>query len=107
MKIKVVETKEEMKEEAEEDKNIAGYLKNNEITGDFHNIISHNISGKNRLQSEKNKENQMYNKQIEELLPVRFKHKRMGMCQYIFLRYALPKIIRTNHYETLTKPSER
>lgn len=62
MKIKVVETKEEMKEEAEEDKNIAGYLKNNEITGDFHNIISHNISGKNRLQSEKNKENQMYNK---------------------------------------------
>ena len=27
MKIKVVETKEEMKEEAEEDKNIAGYLR--------------------------------------------------------------------------------
>lgn len=66
MKIKVVETKEEMKEEAEEDKNIAGYLKNNEVTGDFHNIISHNISGKNRLQSEKNKENQMYNKPNRE-----------------------------------------
>ena len=47
MEIKVVETKEEMKEEAEDDKNIAGYLKNNEVTGDFHNIISHNISGKN------------------------------------------------------------
>ncbi len=62
MEIKVVETKEEMKEEAEDDKNIADYLKNNEVTGDFHNIISHNISGKNRLQSEKNKENQMYNK---------------------------------------------
>lgn len=85
MKIKVVETKEEMKEEAEEDKNIAGYLKNNEVTGDFHNIISHNISGKNRLQSEKIKKIRCIISQIEELLPVRFKHKRMGICQYIFL----------------------
>ena len=35
-----MEIKEEMKEEAEEDKNIAGYLKNNEVTGDFHYITS-------------------------------------------------------------------
>ena len=48
MEIKVVETKEGMKEEAEDDKNIAGYLKNNEVTGDFYHIISHNKPGKNR-----------------------------------------------------------
>lgn len=62
MEIKVVGTKEEMKEEAEDDKNIAGYLKNNEVTGDFHNIISHNISGKIGNNPKKNKENKIYNK---------------------------------------------
>lgn len=86
MEIKVVETKEEMKEEAEEDKNIAGYLKNNEVTGDFHNIISHNIPCKIGNNPKKIKKIRYIISQIDGLLPPRFKHKLMGICQYIFLQ---------------------
>ena len=57
-----MEIKEEMKEEAEEDKKLSPVTsENNEVTGDFHYITSL-IHQAKKVTIRKNKENQMYNK---------------------------------------------